>query len=807
MTIQYYKSPKLSYSSRIRQRNISNITPVAIEEQYAVLLGDGATTTVKTSKDNICDYVTIDGTRWFVTSYVYMNGAQVQLNLQRDVIGEFGLGDMVGKVERGYTDSILKNRKELSLNQVLKKRIPLKPSSNTYGNYTISAPEGKSDVHDNELWGIMYFTKPSKINEETGQPYPNEVKIPILDFAPNYVEYPVIEDNSTYIAYNGTTQKIFQAFYSTFDNVTFYINKINYYIDNGGISFDYEVSRAYDNEFFNIYAIQFVPRTTVQASDELPLMKEICKAIGNYFASTNYDGNGGMTFPVLPNITREAIDYNGQTVLDTQNNVYYQYSASIKSEYSYGNINKEKFVVSVASCTLFKSFLDDKYIIDIVGFNTDSDAFDYSKAIEINSTIYYDVKTYTRTTLSNAEGGILVIDTNKQFIDEPYTILVFPLFDVNISYGSKKYEIKKSIAFNIFNSVIQQLSGENAYLVDAQVYPYCPVINKVESEINGYPFFGITSTSYKVNVSVDLLPNDDIKKEYIEREYSIVTPEQSDKFNFNYYDYYTKRGVARFQIKTSLKPFSIISSCVIEPDEDSLVGKTYQSDMRGAKPTSGGFECSLASDQFAQYKRQNSNYQQIFKLQQDSLIKQQQVERVNEVTQAVVNSVTATAMGAIGGASLGQGIGGKKGAAIGAGIGAGAAGAIVGTAMGIQVTQNDELREYEQYLQKQSFDLQIGTIKNLPISINRISSFNEIILNDFWYVIEVYECTDYEKRLVDDFISRYGYGIGVYGFLSNFQKDGYFLRGTLTTSSLNTNLHLIAEKEIMGGIYLYGENR
>ena len=365
----------------------------------------------------------------------------------------------------------------------------------------------------------------------------------------------------------------------------------------------------------------------------------------------------------------------------------------------------------------------------------------------------------------------------------------------------------------IFNTVIQFLSGESPYLVDAQIYPYCPTLTSVTSEINGYPFFSINSTSYSHYCSVQLLPYSDIKKEYITRQYSVISPEQSGKFSFNFYDYVNKvednNGINNAKldiiVKTALKPFGIISSAVIQPTENSLIGITYGSDLRGSQPSSNGFECSLASNAFETYKRQNSNYQQIFALQKEELQEQHRVEHINDVTSTIVNTMSATAMGAIAGASVADSgmISSTAKKIAGAVTGGLAAGTVVAGTMGKQTTANDELRAYEEYLQQANFDLQIGTIKNLPNSVNRISSFNEIILQDFWYIIETYECSDFEKTVVDNFIAKYGYGIGVFDFIQNYYKNGWFLRSTLVSSNYNVNLHMIAEKELMGGIYLY----
>ena len=256
-----------------------------------------------------------------------------------------------------------------------------------------------------------------------------------------------------------------------------------------------------------------------------------------------------------------------------------------------------------------------------------------------------------------------------------------------------------------------------------------------------------------------------------------------------------------------MKPFSIISSAIIQRDTSSsvLAGISYESDLRGSQPSSNGFECSIATNAFEEYKRNNSNYQQIFALQREELQKQHSVEAVNEKTSMIVNTISATAMGAIGGGSIAGGGGGLISSAIsaaGATAGGAAAGALVGTAMNQQMELNAELREYELNLQQQRFDLEIGTIKNLPNSINRISSFNEIIMRDFCYIVEVYECSEYEKELVSVFIQKYGYGLGIFGLVEQYYKSGWFVRGTLISSSLNANLHVIADKELKGGFYL-----
>lgn len=807
MLIKYYNNEELSYANRRRYRSFS-FTPFNQEVQKSVLLGDGANTQVKTSKSNICNYVTIDDTRWYVTSYVYMNGGQVTLYLQRDVIGEFGFDNCFGKIERGFTDSFLKYRKELSLNEILKERKKLTPNTFKYGNYEV-------DTHNNELWGIMYFVKPTGLNPNTGEPYPEQVNINIPAFAPNYVNYPLIENGEQ--VFKQGSSKIYQDIIINSRAVSWlgYSEKKGRY--RLRIEYNYENSWTYKISIIKLanpnspeydYSISLRPlnHDEVWSFDDTTLY-EIVRLTGIKIAQETINNqNAGITFPKLPSdIKFEEVDYTNQTVKDGDNFYYYTSTSSEKT--ISGTVNQSKLI----------SFLDALEgtlitIPDAYGRKLESEYFGNYTGKNINtnlsSSFITQIKTYTRTQLSNEEAGNITIDTTQQLVDEPYSVLAFPLFNCKITGDGSTYNIQRPQAFMIFNTVIQYLSGENPYIIDAQIYPYCPVLTEVASQLNGYPFFKISSNTYIHNCEVQLLPKSDVKKEYIERKYSIVSPEQSGRFNFQFYDYInefvdnngTNMAKMTVSVKTALKPFSIVASAVIQPTPNSLMGTTYASDLRGSQPTSNGFECSLSSNAFETYKRQNSNYQQIFKLQQDELQLTHETEKVNENTSAVVNTITATAMGAIGGAALGGG--GWTGIA-GAVAGGATAGATVGIANAIQVAQNDKLREFETYLQQQNFDLQIGTIKNIPNSINRISSFNEIILQDFWFVIEIYECSDYEKEIVDYFIDNYGYGIGVFSFISNFYKEGWFIRSTLVTSNFLPNIHEVAAKEFMRGIYIY----
>lgn len=783
----------MAYATRQRYLDISKFEYYKEEDNRSVRLGNGVNTFVKTTIDDINEpreisYVTIDDTRWFVTDYIYLNGKQVQLNLQRDVVGEFGLSNAYGKVERGYTDGILKYRKELSLNEVLKNRYPLKSSTSKYGNLEV-------DNHDGEMWGILYFTKDSKEDKisinipafepayEIGTPpqinkqYKNGAVSQSIRFVGDALVRNSIGGKGIRFTYTGTYSSV-SNFSST---LTWTANDITF--DN-------------QDKAFLVFSGTRVGLLDAFVQMNMGYLKD--------FLDQNLSVNG-FTRPSADGVINlDNAPENANGNIYKEGSEYYQYSISSSTKTQYGMINYSTFISKLSTYVQSRN----------PQWECSGNLNGYHSAI---SQISVPVVSYTRVQLSHTDAGILDISMSQQLVDEPYCVLVFPLYSTNLKIDGKTYHIAKADAFTIFNEVILSLSGNNPFLVDAQIYPYCPRIDKVQCSLKSgdskeYPFMSVLSTFFETPIKLNPRPYFDVKKEYITRNYSIVSPDQSSKFTFNFYDYvnaFVKDGdynnvELNITIKTALKPFAIISSAVIER-VNSLKGLNYASNLEGSQPSSNGFECSLASDAFETYKRQNSNYQQIFELDRGQLMKTQEVERVNEATQFAMNMLTGTAFGAIAGAQMGDAgvwgsLVGSKG--IGAGVGASVAAGAIGIAGGIQLAKNEELRAYELELQQQRYDLTLGTIKNLPNSVNRISSFNEIIMQDFYYVFEVYECTDDELQIVDNFIANYGYGIGVFDFLENYSKSGWFLKASVTKSDLPITLHQVLKYDIEGGVYI-----
>lgn len=802
MIIEYFDNAELSYTSRKRIRSFT-FTPFNTEIQKSILLGDGAKTSIKTSIVNICKYVRIDGTRWFVVNYVYLNGGQVKLNLQRDVIGEFGLDDCFGKIERGYTDSILKYRKELSVNEILSKRSYLKPNTNNYYNYTV-------DNHENEIWGIMYISKPNE----------GQVVIPIPGITPDYTEGEFIPNGTRYVRNSNRVAT------SSFDVLIHAGNNKDYryritldatVLSNGEVSCSCLVQLSNNSDLNYMECTLSFDNLEDKITDS-----QIISIVSDFFIWFGENiiwGTDNSKYLIMPEDVKseQYPDYNNKIIKDGDK--YYQYTISNVNSNKYGSIGTNLFTVinnsNVQNIPFVIKNVNNNGVLEYVtcyfsNFESPTTGNDVNQFLNYGNFININYAQFNCTEITDFNKTQIVIDLDSDdLVNEPYYILAVPLYNVKIVGNSETYNIEKDQAFNIWNSIILQLSGDNGYMVDAQIYPYCPPLKNVSTVLDGIPLFRINKTSYEYSANINLRPYSDVKKEYILNNYAIISPEQSSKFKFSYYDYFTKieddKGVnnatEQIKIKTALKPFSLISAAVIVPGANALVGMTYDSDLRGSMPSANGFECSLANNAFETYKRQNSNYQQIFNVEQQQLIKEHEVEKVNNTASAIINTASSTAFGAIAGASLTQSAFGTG--AVGGTVGAAAFGGLTAAAMTMQNNANAELMAYEEQIQQIKFDLQIGTIKNLPNSVNRISTFNELILKDFWYVIETYKSSTYEYNVVLNYINNYGYSIGVFDFFINYQKDGWFLKGEIIKSSYDTNLHIIAKKELSGGIYYY----
>ena len=890
MIVTYYKDDDYKYATRKRNSSLPSTTAAQdntqlvngrhrVEIQKKVLVGDGETTSIKTSSLNICDYVSIkedandqNPTRWFVFYYDYLNGKQINLHLKRDVIGEFGLSNLFGNVERGYlgNDNKLINRKELNLNEILKYREAIKPNTETvtYNNvnyqcYKILNKDNEKiyiTSSNDELWGFLYFAVQENGKLDIDIPnFSGNINPDIFSwlsnirtsssYLVNFTKYISNYDND----YKGTYLEFWVHLKESPDISTsqdIYCNIfIRFYPTNSGISFSVTTTK-YDNPqtgklYIDLYSnARHNVIITVQSSNVDYFLNNIGNIVAtNFLSNTHY--NETMSVPDVSNVRISddasfdiASSSIGQRTNDIMSGRIYDVVGSSSNVVYSGDVGR----IADNYNYIIKKALDETTInIGTVNYTiylpqTYSDA-----TISYSSSFMFETVTIGLS-LSSSQSKNISLTPTRDVLDEPYYIIGFPLYGCSIIRDVNGVKTIQSLSrdkwYYLYNSFIKSLSGENGYIIDAQIFPYYPQIyswfdisHTKDTSISG-DMENFTARLFLVKSGFDISASKQFKikdvvigtdsgieyvdinkrKQYTKRHYSILSPDQNGKERFDFYDYvdqnysipsgsnYITQSL-NFTIKVSLKPFSLICSLIINRvGSNPISGITYDSDMRGCQPNSGGYQASLASNAFQEYKRQNSTYQQVFNKQQEAITKQQEVERKNEDIQATMGTLGAAASAALAAGSASGG--GFIGAAIGA-VTAIGAGGLADNLYQEQKTINNKMRDYELSYNKEIFNLNLQAIKDVPNSINRISSFNDIIKREFYFYLELYECSSNESVVVDEFFNKYAYEIGVYGEFSNYWSNGWFIKGRLLTSQLNTNLHILAQKELEGGIYYY----
>ena len=171
---------------------------------------------------------------------------------------------------------------------------------------------------------------------------------------------------------------------------------------------------------------------------------------------------------------------------------------------------------------------------------------------------------------------------------------------------------------------------------------------------------------------------------------------------------------------------------------------------------------------WAQYELNNKNYQQMFDRQIQNLKVNQDVQR----KQQVFNAVTGTIMGGAGGTLVGS-KGGPAGMIAG-GIAGSAASAIGGA---LDVKYGDILRNEALDYTKDMFGYNLGNIQALPNGITKTSPLTANF--KYFPFIEMYDCTEVEKQALRNKLKYNGMTIMRIGTLKEFYTPGSYVKGKL----------------------------
>lgn len=419
--------------------------------------------------------------------------------------------------------------------------------------------------------------------------------------------------------------------------------------------------------------------------------------------------------------------------------------------------------------------------------------------------------------------------------------------NITLKNGSTTYTMDPATAKSIATS---GWTATGSLIKDIQILPYCPMsqlnsekasspssntidisnqlddykipMTVLSSEAAIYYALAVTQSSLDYRFPLELVANSNLKIESMTKKYRLMSNNHKSGFDFNLA---LNNGVQYISISYTLKPYDTVFHICPIFNQDSLYGGNYK-DARGLI-WQGGFSLSQITDAWVEYKLQNSTYDSIFDREIKSLEVSQDVARQQETL--AYQTAYQNAQTSIDAAKLKATLAGVTGvgsAIVGAATGnpmaimgaAGALGSGLNSAIGIGAQQevadrnlaaakesqrlNDTLRAEAIDYKKDIWYLTNQAIKARPSTIAANSEYSHI--NNEKAYIEVYDCSDIEKRYIEKYLQYYGMKIDQIGLLRNYLiGDNCYIEATpLFLEGLTPVISNAINAELSAGIYV-----
>ena len=404
--------------------------------------------------------------------------------------------------------------------------------------------------------------------------------------------------------------------------------------------------------------------------------------------------------------------------------------------------------------------------------------------------------------------------TARKLDDAPYKMFCMPYYTGSGRYtfsldGSTFIYIDKDIQMGWAMSLAKEL-GDNLY--DLQILPYCPLSNwrgrsnsagiwSVDKTVDkdyivlkgsnntvyGYcSFCGVSSKEQFLKYPIEIM---DYKIENECDMYRLCSPNYASAFEFSPAK---NGGVEGYNVRYTYKPYQPFIN--VAPKFNRLYGKDFK-DNRGLI-LSGDFSLPIVRDSWINYQLQNKNYQLAF----DRQIENMEVGFRQQNIQASWAVDAGTGQGMVSGAAAGGMVGGIPGAVVG-----GVVGTVGSRAGGIaDISMQKEMQREAVDFSRDNFGFQLGNIKALPNTLNKVSS---IVANSKLFpFVEYYTCTDEERKALEDKLKYNGMTIGRIGKIEDFLHPDVqtYVKGQLIRLEGNYEAHTANEiaNEFMKGWYI-----
>lgn len=452
----------------------------------------------------------------------------------------------------------------------------------------------------------------------------------------------------------------------------------------------------------------------------------------------------------------------------------------------------------------------------------------------IESVAYYPVSykmmlkhfRFTATQVTNVRGTFhySLPTTLRKLTDAPYKMFCIPYYkDVvttNTEYGfsldgSTRTDCNADLMLAWAMNIAETLGSE---LYDLQILPYCPLSNwRGRSGSTNAAVWSIDKTEHvdyeylietigETNYSRGVISFCDVStKEQVLNQYATIvgnpkiasqcynwrlcSPNYASVFEFNAA---MNGGVEGYNVRYTYRPYNPFIN--VAPVFGRLYGRDFK-DNRGLI-LSGDFSLPIVTDLWKQYQINNKNYLLAF----DRQIQNMEVQYGWQKAQGIANAVVGTVQGGTTGAMAGGMMGGAAGAI---------AGAVIGTAGSlatgiVDLTMQEALHNEAIDFAKDNFGYQLGNIKALPNTLNKVSSL--VANSKFFPFVEFYSCTDEERTALQNKIKYNGMSIGRIGLILDFKNpsEQTYIKGQIIRLEGEFDTHTANEiaNEFMKGWYI-----
>ena len=750
------KSYNFNIKDGINLDHIFNVNSNVDEPNYCLLLNE---------TDNSI------ASRWFVVEWEKVRGNQYHAILRRDLLADNYAAITTAPcfIEKGYVgpqDSAIFNKENITVNQIKTSETLLKDDSKT-------------------AWIVGYIAQDHPALSDKQFTLDPEVDMVISG---NFSDW-------SYAGWcDGLEHSAFDADKTNY-RINFDANRQHFGFVNKSIEFTKDTHSSYEpmstqNDRWTVSDISkletFLNGSWWQTYN--------ISTISTHLETEYPDYATNSEFQTLLNYVNKKIQFN-----DGVYSLSISYTSGLDGDYHYEDTtsNLYQYIYGVTNSAL-----------DYTISNTNRYPFMYK--------LYRTRFTVTATKLESVQGSYKynLPQTVRKLDDAPYKMFCMPYYTGEYTYrfsvdGSSYINVDKDVQMAWAISIAKELGNS---LYDLQILPYCPISNwematnraiwskgktvdvdyvvlKGASDLNyGYcSFCDVSSKEQFLKYPVEVL---DYKIENQCDMYRLCSPNYASVFEFNAA---RNGGIEGYNVRYTYKPYQPFIN--VAPKFGRLYGNDFK-DNRGLI-LSGDFSLPIVTDAWVNYQLQNKNYQLAF----DRQIENMEVNYGWQRAQGIANAVVGTIQGGTTGAMAGGMTGGATGAVAGGVLGAGAslAGGIADLTM--QQSLHNEALDFA----RDNFGFQLGNIKALPNTLNKVSS---IVANSKLFpFVEYYTCTEEEREAFDNKIKYNGMTIGRIGKIEDFLNPSdiqTYVKGQLIRLEGKHDTHEINEiaNEFMKGWYI-----